>query len=418
VTSETQNIIDRLEFKKRHTKDCQGKNGLTEWQALTDNRKRCSCPYWSCGVHDRAEGFKRKATGEASLERAKGVVVLRLETGNASARLESGKPISDAITDFMDYTRDGGASDTTINKYKTLMDQLQAFADWKGYRYLQELTQDAILEFRRAWEDPDVGYKQGRKTKDGRPLWRKQSIGTCKRNKKTLSYFFRRGISRKWIKEDPTAVLRFPKERPSKSKDDVKYLTSEQFTAVLNGCADFTNMTDYNKQRLRALILTMRYTGLRISDAVVLSTDKINGGVLRLTTKKASTPVQVPLHAELEAALNALTPYDDGFYFWNRKTDVAKASTPQGNFGVQIAKVFRSCGIESDVHHVSHMLRNTFAVHLLESGVPLETVSLMLGHQSVTTTERYYADFSKGYMDRAEATVRRVWSLGPGESLA
>lgn len=176
VTPEAQNIIDRLEFKKRHTKDCQGKNGLTEWQPLADARKRCGCPYWSCGVHDRSEGFKRKATGEASLERAKAVVVLRLETGNASARLEGGKPISEAITDFMEFTRDGGAGDTTINKYQTLMDQLQAFADWKGYRYLQELTQDAILEFRRAWENPDAGYKQGRTTKDGRPLWRTQSI--------------------------------------------------------------------------------------------------------------------------------------------------------------------------------------------------------------------------------------------------
>lgn len=197
----------------------------------------------------------------------------------------------------------------------------------------------------------------------------------------------------------------------------MKYLTPEQFASVLKGCAEFAKMPEYNKQRLRALILTMRYTGLRISDAVVLSADKIIAGVLRLTTKKASTPVQIPLHPDLVAALGALTPYEGGFYFWNRRTGGAKASTPQGNFSVQIAKVFRSCGIDSDVHHVSHMLRNTVAVHLLESGVPLETVSLMLGHQSVTTTERYYADFSKGYMDRAEATVRKVWSLGPGESL-
>ena len=70
-----------------------------------------------------------------------------------------------------------------------------------------------------------------------------------------------------------------------------------------------------------------------------------------------------------------------------------------------------------DAHHVSHLLRNTFAVHLLESGVPPETVSLVLGHQSVTTTERYYADFSRGYMDRVEAKLRKVWELAEGETL-
>jgi site-specific recombinase XerD len=64
------------------------------------------------------------------------------------------------------------------------------------------------------------------------------------------------------------------------------------------------------------------------------------------------------------------------------------------------------------------MLRNTFAVHLLEKGLPLETVSLMLGHQSVTTTERYYTDFTTGYMDQAETKVRKVWALGEGETLA
>ena len=79
--------------------------------------------------------------------------------------------------------------------------------------------------------------------------------------------------------------------------------------------------------------------------------------------------------------------------------------------------LFRS-GIKSDIHHVSHMLRNTFAVDLLEKGLPLETVSLMLGHQSVTTTERYYTDFTTGYMDRAETRARKVWALGEGETLA
>jgi len=37
----------------------------------------------------------------------------------------------------MDYTKDGGARASTLAKYQTIMDQLQAFADWKGLRYLQ-----------------------------------------------------------------------------------------------------------------------------------------------------------------------------------------------------------------------------------------------------------------------------------------
>jgi len=419
TANEVQAILDRLEFKKQHTDDCRTTNNLKRWQRLTDSRKRCSCPYWSCGVHDRAEGFKQKSTGETSLERAKAVVKLRLETGNRTARLEdsTGTPIPDAIADFMAHTKDGGAEESTLKKYQSLMDQLQAFADWKGLRYLQELSQDALMEFRRAWEDQGAGYKQGRTLKSGRPLWRKQSIGTCRRNAKTMRYFFNRGIQRKGITEDPTKILRFPKQDTTKKKEDVKYLNPERFAAVLAQCDEFTRMTDYNKQRIKALVLTMRWTGLRISDAVVLTSDKIKGDVLYVRTKKASTSVQIPLHPELTEALSKLEPYDGGYFFWNKRTDGAKPSTPQGNFSNQLAEIFQNAGVESDAHHVSHMLRNTFAVHLLEKGVPLETVSLMLGHKSVTTTERYYADFSRGYMDRAETKVRKVWALAEGETL-
>jgi integrase/recombinase XerD len=411
-------ILDKIVFKKRHSADCQDKNRLKEWEQLSDSRKRCSCPYWSCGVHDRAEGFQRKATGQISLERAKAVVKLRLETGNRSAVLpDQGTPIKDSIADFMQFTKDGGARESSLSKYQTLMDQLQAFADWKGFRYVHELNQDAVMEFRRAWEDSDAGYKRGRERTEGVPLWRAQSIGTCKRNAKTMKYFFQRCISRKWISENPTAVLRFPKTGSSKTKEEVKYLTPEQFTRVLAQCDQFSRMTDYHKDRLKALILTMRWTGLRMSDAVVLRDDSVIGDVLRVRTKKASTAVQIPLHPVLVAILAKLSPYDGGYYFWNRRTDGARPSTPQGNFGRQLAELFKDAGIKTDAHHVAHMLRNTFAVDLLEKGLPLETVSLMLGHQSVTTTEKYYADFSKGYMDRAEALVRAVWALKEGEPL-
>jgi hypothetical protein len=133
MTTDVQVVLDNLAFRKRHTRDCQTINGVAEWETL-DRRKRCACPYWSCGVHGRAEGFKRKSTGEISQDRAKAVVKLRLETGNRTAALPGqGTPIKDAIADFVDFIVDRGARESTLAKYRTLMDQLQAFADWKSY---------------------------------------------------------------------------------------------------------------------------------------------------------------------------------------------------------------------------------------------------------------------------------------------
>ena len=70
----------------------------------------------------------------------------------------------------MAFTKENGARPSTLAKYQTLMGQLQAFCDRKGLRCVHELNQDAIIEFRRAWEDGNAGYKRGRVRKKGVPL--------------------------------------------------------------------------------------------------------------------------------------------------------------------------------------------------------------------------------------------------------
>jgi integrase/recombinase XerD len=176
-----------------------------------------------------------------------------------------------------------------------------------------------------------------------------------------------------------------------------------------------TRRTPYQKQRLKALMLTMRWTGLRISDAVALEKSAIKNGVLYVKTKKSKTPVQFPLPDELLNTLAKLTNYDNGYYFWDGNSDIKYARL---NYGHAVSDTFELAGVkEENVHSVSHRFRNTFAVHLLSKGVPLETVSLMLGHQNISTTENYYADFASGYMDRAENMIRKVWTLKEDESL-
>jgi integrase/recombinase XerD len=215
-----------------------------------------------------------------------------------------------------------------------------------------------------------------------------------------LRYLFERCIDRKWISENPARILRFPKTESQKTKEDIKYLSPDQFNAVMAACDAMETVRDGNKQRIKALILTMRWTGLWISDAVVLNARAVTGDVLRIITKKTTAPVQMPLHPDLMAALGALPLHQGGYYFWNRRTERSKASTVQGHYGAQIAAAFKRASVAFNEHHISHALRNTFAVDLLEKGVPLETVSLLLGHTSIRTTEKSYADFSKGYMNK------------------
>jgi integrase/recombinase XerD len=80
------------------------------------------------------------------------------------------------------------------------------------------------------------------------------------------------------------------------------------------------------EKKLRALILLMRYSGLRITDAVTLRKDSITDGKLFLYQAKTKHPVWVPLP---EIVLTALKEIDNGgeYYFWTGTSKVRHAPT-------------------------------------------------------------------------------------------
>ena len=61
----------------------------------------------------------------------------------------------------------------------------------------------------------------------------------------------------------------------------------------------------------------------------------------------------------------------------------------------------------------AHRFRDTFAVELLLAGVPIERVSILLGHQSVRTTEKHYAPWVRSRQEQLEADLARAWSRDP-----
>jgi integrase/recombinase XerD len=61
----------------------------------------------------------------------------------------------------------------------------------------------------------------------------------------------------------------------------------------------------------------------------------------------------------------------------------------------------------------AHRFRDTFAVELLLAGVPLDRVSVLLGHSSIRITERHYAPWTRSRQEQIEADLKAAWSNDP-----
>jgi integrase/recombinase XerD len=256
------------------------------------------------------------------------------------------------------------------------------FAGGKGLTLLLELDVPALREFASTWKfGPTHTSKQIQ----------------------LLRKFFRFCMEAKWIKENPALALEHPrngKPAPTLPYDgDALPQPGPEWRAIIAQCQD--------KPRLLALTLLMRYAGLRISDAVTLNRSRMMAdGSIFLYTQKTGQPVTIPMHAELKSALDAIAPNGGGYYFWSGDSAVTTATD---NWRRRYQKLFKAAGIEKG--H-PHRFRDTFAVDLLVRGVPLDQVSILLGHSSVKITEKHYLAFVAARRQQIADAVRRAWATG------
>jgi integrase len=155
-------------------------------------------------------------------------------------------------------------------------------------------------------------------------------------------------------------------------------------------------------------VLLLRYSGIRIGDAVTLTTDRLEGKRLFLHTQKTGVPVYTILPDSVLDALEATPKASGQHYFWSGE---GKTQTVVCDWQERMRTLFNLAGVsKGQGNAVSHRFRDTFAVELLLAGVPIERVSVLLGHQSVRVTEKHYNPWVRSRQEQLEADVRRTWA--------
>ncbi len=341
--------------------------------------RHCHCPVWVDGY---LHGVRiHRSLDTRDWERAQRIGREWEAEGERPTEPEA-VTIARACEVFLEDAAARNLREPTLYKYRLLFRRLQEFAKGKGIQFVRQLDLSAMRDFRASWPNRNIA---------------------ARKKLEALRTFMRFCWESGWIPNNPASGL-----KPPKTTDPPTIpFTPEEVTRILAACDQYRGGQGQwgksNAYRLRALVLLLLYSGLRIRDAVTLSKDRIVNGKLLLYTAKTGTPVFCPLPAFVVAELESIRDTSAQHFFWSGE---AKPKSCVGDWQRSLKKLF---GLASVPDGHAHRFRHTFATSLLLAGVPLDRVATLLGHTNSKITEKHYAPWVRARQEQLEADVRRVW---------
>jgi integrase/recombinase XerD len=335
--------------------------------------RRCTCPLWVQG--SLGGEWIKKSLNVTSWEAASDLVTGWTASGQIGVVRPDVPPLKEAVEKFIADAKAQQLNWETLRKYETFLDRrFLAWCDSKGYRLLKQMTPSALADFRKTWQDGGL---------------------YAAKNIERLRSFFRFCERMKWASENPALALKTPKLT---TKPTLPF-TAAEMNRILAACDEYPG----NKKRIKAFILVMRYSGLRIGDAIALKRGQLTGNSLLLYTQKTGQPVYVPLPDFVVDALRNIENGADHFFWSGNNIRSAVA-----NWSRYLTTVFDLAKVK---HAHSHRFRDTFATELLLAGVPIEDVSILLGHSNTRITAKHYSPWVKERQQKLEDRVKQAWRL-------
>jgi integrase/recombinase XerC len=300
------------------------------------------------------------------------------------------QPVIDKFVEYLRYERN--ASPDTIREYRRDTQQFAAFLTPPGEKTLplDEVDHRIIREYVSSLYDQEL-----ERTSVARRL-------------ASLRTFFKFCVREKITRQNPARLVSTPKL----PKRVPHVLTEEEMGGFLDSLANSALASKGTRKlpaksksgqlaalmlkRDRAIMELLYASGLRVSELVGLDLGSIDrrGQMLRVLGKGRKERV-VPYGSKAQAALEAYWPVRDGILAKAKGTPAAQAVflNPAGgrltdrSVHMLVKKYARLTNVNWDLH--PHSLRHAFATHLLADGADLRAIQELLGHVSLSTTQRY-----------------------------
>lgn len=264
------------------------------------------------------------------------------------------------VASFMSFLESRNFSQNTKRAYKKDVEDFLDFASGIGLKDVREIGFKDIERYIRDMVEDGKGE------------------ASVERKLSSIKSFFKFLESRHIVEHNPADLVPFRK----RSKKIPPYLSEEEVVSL----------SQADNERDRVAVLILYGCGLRVSELERLKVKDISGDFVKVHGKGGkwrSVPVPPVVKEEMEHYVKNIRPKylkedkeDQGYLFLNRYGTKLSAR--------YIRKVIKRLGFVKTGKDVwPHLLRHSYATHLIRSGADIRVVQELLGHSSINTTQKY-----------------------------
>ncbi len=263
-----------------------------------------------------------------------------------------------ALEKFIARLKNENRSNNTIIAYQNDVQQLITFLTRKKVNNIANITQNHIEGFKKHLSDEQ-----------------KYTDKTISRKLNSLKSFFRFLTRSQVIERDPAAAITHPKIASKLPR----ILSSLEYRALRDACRE--------DHRTYAIIELMLQAGLRISEVANLELNDVQEDKLIIRPYESHARRVVPLNRAAREAINR---------YLNERPETKKSHSlfiTKNGHSLLIRNIRNSINRYFEIAEIKNAyvnnLRDTFIVNQLQAGVPLNTISKIIGHKRVSSTEKY-----------------------------
>ena len=273
------------------------------------------------------------------------------------------------INDFEKFLiREKHASDNTVNAYMKDLEHFEDFVVSRGIDRITDVSNSDIVAYLMELK------KQGR------------SKSTVNRRLTSIRTFYKFLLREGKVKENPAEDIKSPRIE----KKDIEFLSIDEVNKLMT-------LPDESIKgiRDRAILELMYATGIRASELIDMKLDDLNMrmGFVKCTGEHSKARI-IPIGRPARHALED--------YVYDARPVLLKNSTSEKLFvnyaGESMTrqglwKILKEYGEEAGlkVRLTPQVLRNSFAVHMLQNGADIKSIQELMGHEDIAATQAYLA---------------------------